>query len=190
MALESAAGLRFSMAIDIGLCCEKSYRPTGDPSSDEIRVIRPGIAHRDIGLALGQTEDLRRRIQLDLHIWMLIMQARHRRNDEVNGHRVGGADPYVTGQTVIQPVDVSLQFQRRMLHFFHTFTRRFTNGGQRITVGGTQEQRRAQCLLQRSNAPSDRGLIDAQNTRSPAQCRLATDRQKHSRIIPIHTDPL
>ncbi|MNR36205.1 hypothetical protein D3C85_1541020 [compost metagenome] len=72
------------------------------------------------------------------------MQSSDGRDQEVDGHGVGGSDPHGARQPVVEALDTALQFQCRMLHFLDGAHRRFADRGQRITFGGAQEQRRSQ----------------------------------------------
>ncbi|MNR99716.1 hypothetical protein D3C72_309560 [compost metagenome] len=84
MPIERRSRFRDAMRVDVGLRSKQTQRPTGDPPGDQVRVFRPGIAHRDVGLALGQAEDLRRGVQLHSHVRVLLMQTGDGRDQEVD----------------------------------------------------------------------------------------------------------
>lgn len=102
MPRESTALLRYAVGIDISLRGKQPGRPACDPPGDQVRVVRPGIAYGDVRFALGQAEHLRGGVQLHAHVRMLFMQAGDGRDQEVDGQRIGGADPHRAGQAIIQ----------------------------------------------------------------------------------------
>ncbi|MNF94748.1 hypothetical protein D3C84_774670 [compost metagenome] len=99
------------------------------------------------------------------HVGVLCVQAGNRRDQEVDGHGVRGADPNDTGQPVVEPLNLALHLQCGVLHFLHGFQRGFTDGCQRVSLRSAQKQRRTQGLLQCRDPPPDGGLIDPQHPR-------------------------
>jgi hypothetical protein len=56
-------------------------------------------------------------------------------------------------------------------------------------AGRPEEQRGAQGALHRRDTPANRGLVDMQRPRGPAQCLLPSQGEEDPGIVPIHRLP-
>jgi hypothetical protein len=57
------------------------------------------------------------------------------------------------------------QFVRGLLHLFRGLQCGFSGRRQRVAIGRAQEERRAQCVLERGDAAADGRLVDADDFR-------------------------
>ncbi len=163
----------------------------------EAELERAGLAHvepgpdrrheadRDIGLALGQVDQMPLGHQLDQDVRMLRIEGNQLLREIIGGDALHGGKPHPAGRLAGSRLDGFHDRESEPLHLLGDGEQAVAVLGQHEAVRLALEQLDGEVLFKLGNAPADGGVVDLEPPRRGHEAALPGQLEKEHQIVPV-----